>query len=73
MDQIITGQAWEQHCLEYYDGKPKQGEKDQGAKMASGQPVLKKGILKSESVKRGKDFSVANELFGPMWEISRVC
>ena len=63
----MTGQDWEQHGLEYYNEKPKKGGGDQGAKMASAQPVLEKEILNPKSVEKGSDSSVANALFGSMW------
>ena len=62
----MTGQDCRQHDLEYYDGKPKMGGKDWGAKRVSTQPVLEKEIISPESVEKESDSSVAHELFGPM-------
>ena len=64
----MTGKDREQHGLEYYDGKPKEGGKDEGAKRNSGQPVLRNGNIKSDSGESGSDSSVANDLFGPVWD-----
>ena len=66
--QIITRRDCEQQDLEYYYGKPKKVGKDEGARRIIGQPVLENWNSKSESIESGSNSSVANGLFGPIWD-----
>ena len=56
----MTRKDCEQHGLQYYDGQPKKGGKDEEARM----------MLNSEpeSARRGSDSSVDVELIGPIWD-----
>ena len=64
----MTRKDCEQHCLQYYEGRPNKAGKDEVARMITGQPLLESLHTEPESARRGSDTSVDVDLFGSIWD-----
>ncbi len=64
----MTRKDCEEQGLQYYDIRPKNGGKEEVARMMTGQPLLENLNSEPESAMRACDFSVDVELFGPSWD-----
>ncbi len=64
----MTRKDCEQHGFQYYDGQPKKGGTEEGARRMTGQNLLENLNSEPESAMRACDSSVDVELFGPIWD-----